>query len=266
MNNKIQSSDCSENKSSDLTSLASNLPHNTANRLTAISAKAVYALELARKFSRRPWRFVSEKEIHELLRLALEVNSQLGEWAESAPESWTWQPAAGLNCPTEKPREYFVYGKRIDFYVDLNMAGIWNSYRSTRILILSTVLDCISQVKEPIDENLLHHTAVAVRTIQELIDDICASVPYHMGTKICAGTIDKACVEYPFTTDAKFLPEQRRKAAALAGWLLLEPLKAGLSVTSLRRGQKEWIKNQLVRVGRCYKVDLLAACQRQQSR
>lgn len=258
MNNKIQYSEDFENESSNLSELASSLPQNTANRLTTISAKAVDLLGLDKRFSRQPSHFASE-EIHCILSLALDVNYQFGEWAQSVPETWAWESAAGLNCPPDKPRDVFVYGKRIDFYADVNMASIWNSYRSTRILILSVVLDCISQIGPQIDGDLSRHAIDAMRTMQQLVDDICASVPYHFGTKLCAGTVDKAGVEYPYTNTRTFSAIQRRAAAALAGWLLMEPLKTCLGVSSVRQGQQEWVRSQLMRICQCYNVKPPAA-------
>lgn len=95
--------------------------------------------------------------------------------------------------------------------------------------------------------------------MQKLADDVCGSVPFCLGSKMCAGTDDKPSVEYPYTT-FKASKAHRRSAAGVGGYNLVEPfhepLKSVLGVPSLRAGQKEWILGQLARIGRLYSMEL----------
>ena len=95
--------------------------------------------------------------------------------------------------------------------------------------------------------------------MQKLADDVCGSVPFFLGTKMCAGTDDKPYVEYPYTT-SKASKAHRRSAAGSGGYNLVEPfhepLKSVLGVPSLRAGQKEWILGQLARIGHLYSMEL----------
>lgn len=256
----MQYSEDSKNDSTDLTILASSLPQNTANRLTTISAKAVELLRFVHNYSETS-SCLASKDMYWILNTALDVDFLLEDWAKKTPQNWAWETASGFKCPLDYPCDFFVYGRRVDFYSDLHMASIWNSYRSTRIKILSAVLKCISKIEQPINSSLFHQAMAATRTIQEIADDICASVPYQFGTKVCGGTTDNACVEYPYYANKRLSSEQRRQAAALAGWFLLNPLKSCLEGTSLRQGQKEWVRAQLMRVSNCYRVKPPTGCQ-----
>ena len=95
-------------------------------------------------------------------------------------------------------------------------------------------------------------------TMQKLTDDICGSVPFHLGSKMCAGIDDNPCVEYPYKT-SKADKALRRSAAGTGGYNLVEPfhgpLNCVLGVRCLRPGQKEWILGQIARIGRLYSLE-----------
>lgn len=95
-----------------------------------------------------------------------------------------------------------------------------------------------------------------------MADDICASVPFALGTKAVAGGRGMGGsgdgVEYPYVSSqagSKASPEHRRAAVALGGWHLLDPLKSVLKMQGegvLREGQLEWVQGQMERIGRIY--------------
>lgn len=238
----------------DLTDLVSKLPQNTANRLTVISARAAEIRAISKKVLGSRTMPASADEIYRVLNIALEIDSQFHQWAHSVPEDWAWYPASGFDSPPDKPRELFVYGDRIDFYTELNMAKVWNSYRSRRMIVLFTILDCIRQLGPSYDDNLFHHARDSLKLIQELVDDFCASIPYVFGTKTFGGPGDRECFTFPYYGTRKLSAEHRRAAAALGAISLIEPLKTCLSAVGLRKGQKEWIAGQLMRVSYSYNL------------
>lgn len=196
----------------------------------------------------------STNEIYRVLNVALEIDFQFDEWAQSVPDGWAWYPASGLDCPPDEPRELFVYDNKIDFYSEPNIAKVWNSYRSRRMMILFIILDCIRRLGPSFDYNLAQHARDSLKIVKELVDDICASVPYLFGTKTFGGSEDRACFEYPYYGTSKLSSEHRRAAAALGAWSLIEPLHTSLNVLGLRKGQKKWITGQIMRISRCYNI------------
>lgn len=94
--------------------------------------------------------------------------------------------------------------------------------------------------------------------MQKLADDICASVPFFLGTKIRTGTDDEPDVEYPYTT-SKASKALRRGVAGSGGYNLTEPyhapLNSVLAVQTLRAGQKEWVFAQLARIAHLYALN-----------
>lgn len=238
----------------DLTDLILKLPQNTANRLNVISARAAELRGIAEMVLGSRSMPASADEIYRVLNTALEIDSQFHKWAHSVPKNWAWYPASGFDFPPEKARELFVYEDRIDFYDEPNMAKVWNSYRSRRMIVLFTILDCIRQLGRSYDDHLFYHARDSIKLIQELVDDICASIPYVFGTKTFGGPGDRACFTYPYYGTRTLSAEHRRAAAALGALSLIEPLKTCLSAVCLRNGQKKWITGQLMRISYAYNL------------
>lgn len=232
----------------------SSLPQNTANRLTVISARAAELRGTAKIVLCSRSLLDSANEIYRILNIALEIDFHFDQWAQSVPKDWAWYPASGFDCPPDKPRDLFVYENKIDFYGEPNIAKVWNSYRSRRMMILFIILDCVRRLGSSFDYNLAYHARDSIKIVKELVDDICASVPYLFGTKTFGGSEDRACFEYPYYGTSKLSSEHRRAAAAHGAWSLIEPLNTSLNALGLRKGQKKWITGQIMRICRCFSL------------
>ncbi len=253
----IQGSGAGGWTSAEWASLLPYLPQNAVSRLSSMSAKFADLQVVAGAVLEAPPKTATEHCIMQVLKSAVEIDAVLAQWPESIPAGWDWLPAFGFDCPSETPRAFFVYQDRADIYYDLWVAGIWNKYRSTRTMIQSIVLDCISRVTL-VDSKLMQQSWNAIRISQQMVDDLCGSIPYHMGTKIDGGPGNDAGIKYPFHVAGATSKEQHRASATLGGWHLIEPLRIALKVTCLRDGQKEWITQQLIRIGNIYSVNLLS--------
>ena len=220
-----------------------------------MSAKFTDLQIIARAVLDAPPKTVTESCIIQVLDSALESDAVIAQWPDSIPADWKSEPAYRFDIPAEIPRMAFVYGDRVDLYYDLWVAGVWSNYRSTRIMIQSIVLDCIFRVTLHESPQLIRQFAHAMEVSQQLVDDLCASVPFHIGTKMEGGPSNDAGVVYPYHATKGDV--QRRASAALGGWHLVEPLKVAMKVKCLREGQREWLKQQLIRIGNVYSTNLL---------
>lgn len=187
-----------------------------------------------------------------------DIQNKLERWAESLPEDWRYDAATGFDCPTDTPRETFIYGDRVEVYQDQNLCSGWNDYRHDRITILSIKLECIAHMDPASSQPFQQESSTILHTIQTLVDDICATVPYHMGTKTSGGPFDLPQYEYPYIGTVKASALQRRAAAALGGWYLIEPLRFALGAPGLRPGQREWMMAQIMRLARIYQFHYAA--------
>ena len=239
----------------NLPQLGADLPRNTASRLTPISAQVTNLRGYADRVLQRSSP-CSAWEIDQVLQMAHQVDAKLQEWADTVPQTWSYCPATGIQCPIDVPREAFVYQDRMDFYEDVNMANVWNTYRTNRIWVHRVILACLARQ----DFHLKMHEVVqsARQTTQELVDDICASVPFHLGTKMLGDTRDRDEVQYPHRDGSYLGRAQRQACAAFGGWYLIDVLKTCLTVEGLRQGQKEWIRGQMKRIGILYSFEWAA--------
>lgn len=254
MNSSFSLTTLSDPRAAGLTDLASKVPQNVEGQLISISAKAADLRGIGRIVLETLQGTASEHEINRILYLALDIDSQLKQWAETVPDAWLWDSATGFDLPLGMPRDTFIYNDRVDYYCDLNVLDIWNSYRSKRVMILSIIIDCILKLGPPYDEFLANQASYAFGTMQELIDDLCASVPYSLGTKIFGGARDQESVEYPYMGTEKFKIAQRRQVGAVGGWYLLEHIKGCLSAVGVRPAQKKWLMRIMVRIGNIYGI------------
>ena len=150
-----------------------------------------------------------------------------------------------------------MYRGRADVYYDMFVAAIWNFYRATKIKVLTIMMECYVALQISGDGPLLHQKQSVVAELQSLVDDICGSIPYHLGTKMTPGYTDVPSVEYPYV-NTKATAEHRRAAAASGGWSLIEPysepLTVAIEVPYTRKGQREWLEAQLTRIAELYNV------------
>lgn len=254
VNSSFSFNGLSKKQAAGLTDLASKVPQNVASQLVPISAKAADLRGIARIVFDNQQSTTSEHEINRILYLALDIDSQLKQWAETLPDAWLWVSATGFDLPSDMPRDIFIYNDRVDYYCDLNVLDIWNSYRAKRVMILSIITECILKLGPPYDEFLALQAKYAFRTMQELVDDLCASIPYSIGTKMFGGARDQESVEYPYINMEKFTITQRRQVAALGGWYLLENIKGCLSAAGVCSAQRKWLIRVMVRIGKIYNI------------
>ena len=236
-----------------------------ASRLNAICT----ALAILRSSARSVLGELPHRDrIPSILVDACAINQELTSWAQSVPPEWQWFTAGFLDIPTDVPRERFVYDGRIDVYFDLFVATIWNFYRAIRIKVLKIVLDCFNVMCIPSHGTLASQRQTVIEDLQGLVDDICGSIPFHLGTKMIPGYLDNPSVEFPYIT-TKATSVHRRAAAASGGWFLIEPysepLAVAIEVTCIRDGQREWLLTQLSRIAELYNVGPILAVIRKQS-
>ena len=225
--------------------------------------------------------------IHSLLTPALHLDTQLALWPKSIPVFWNPVKVSSPSCVHPSIEAAGLYGYACDVYSSLHVANVWNTYRVTRLCVLKIVLVCerilTGRWASAGPPDKIHYAA---ETVRNLVDGVCASVPYHLGNRVGPSPIDTSeGIEYPhLPNDADNFQtpppnavgyavdlsreEHIRVAAAKGGWYLLDPLETILKETVfnisqdvntdspllLRDGQREWIIGQLQRTRSMYLV------------
>ncbi|PYI03110.1 hypothetical protein BO78DRAFT_400005 [Aspergillus sclerotiicarbonarius CBS 121057] len=119
----------------------------------------------------------------EIIRSALDLDADLVSILLSVPDSWVYSTAELPEFKQERTM-HAVWGDKIHLYRNLTISTAWNKYRSTRLilheLIINTVHTCpLNIISHQERQTLLDQSQKMSR---QIVQDICASVPYHLGT------------------------------------------------------------------------------------
>lgn len=202
----------------------------------------------------------SEDQFHidHLLAQASDIDRRLAQWPDGIPDIWlpTRITTAEGITPTLQ-----LYQDYCDVYKTMFVASLWNKLRLSQIetrLAVLTLLDYLppSQLNTTKQYRCLHG-------IQQIADDICASVPYYIGDRMRPGRAGEPGIHYPCVPGRRPIMDHYQTGPALGGWALIMPLSSLLKLrVQLRQGQKEWIQGQVARTARIYNLNLAAAKRR----
>jgi hypothetical protein len=121
----------------------------------------------------------------EIIRRTLSLDADLMSVLLTAPPAWNYTTVK-VPLVNGEPITNLVWGDSYHIYRNLAVSSMWNNARSARILMYEMILEAVKQFEESSSANSGHHhshmLANQSREIaRQLVDDICASVPFHMG-------------------------------------------------------------------------------------
>ena len=187
---------------------------------------------------------------HELLERAKATEANLLCWAEALPSHWYPVRVFKGNIPQEVI-DAGVYGDSCDIYPDIMVCTTWNDWRVTRLKVLRLIAKLYS-----ISNLVGGETGTQVISeIQQLVDGICASIPFCLGSRTKPAPVYEAKVVYPGPKGCLKAKEHQKTAIAYGGWYLFVPLKVTMELGEyIRKDQQEWLGLQLARLARMYDV------------
>jgi hypothetical protein len=170
--------------------------------------------------------------------MLLPVDDMLEAWRKSLPEAWYFKSYKNLVAATE-PKGYTPDH---DVYSGLDVAVMWNAYRSSRIMVHDAILTSTLQHGSASHMERLQYS---IETLKQMSDGICQSARYYLFHSSSGG---KAGGSTPMTW-----PETLSASGCL---LLFWPLySAGLLWTTSKE-QQCWISAVLRRIGRHLGLEL----------
>ncbi|KAJ6103640.1 hypothetical protein N7486_003862 [Penicillium sp. IBT 16267x] len=177
----------------------------------------------------------------EIIRAALTMDANLTSLFISVPAAWSYRtmkvPIFNGEVITRA-----VWGDSYHIYRSLAASSMWNNYRSARILVHELIIDAVKTLEASVSEDTdrRHQRALDSQSrlvAHQLVEDICASVPFNLG----AGTEANEDADIEFS--APF------KVTAAGGFSLMWPLliagNSGLACQELR----QWIITCLEKIG-----------------
>lgn len=112
-----------------------------------------------------------------LLRLGQKLDLEFNQWHYGLPEEWLPRPFRSSS------------GEQILLYPDATSPGVWNYYRSTRIILQQTLIEMTHRLNshgldDPQKDSLFAYTSAIdlhEDVIRRMIAEICQSIPFALG-------------------------------------------------------------------------------------
>ena len=232
------------------------MPHNAATLLDQMSLEIpnlIVTASLKHTIDRgnADFAFLGETIGHDkaaIIAKAVSIDAKLATWPTATPPIWAPLRVSARDIPKSIMANEGVYQDHCEVYEDVMVGATWNSYRLSRL----KVLVIIAQLSSPTSPE----QCSAVEKMQELADDICASLPFCLGSRLNPAPLYSMEAEYPTIDGAPVKEYHHRTAATFGGWYFFSPMKEVITVGMwLRPGQMAWMGTQLERLARIYDVE-----------
>lgn len=150
------------------------------------------------------------RELYASMHECIAADENLKAWATSLPNDYEYE-VNDLHTASTTDKS-LIYKGMVHTYKDIQYVKAWNRWRCCRLSLLGLLLDCLNLI--PAEDNTDAHrrlpswsapidppSIVSLEIeIQNLLDDICASVPYHFDIKspsLSANAQKKATTSIP---------------------------------------------------------------------
>ena len=221
------------------------MPQNPATLLSSIYLEAANVLAFAAKYPAPPSSgLLHDEVVSDVLFSAEAVEAKFAAWKMQVPAEW-WPTTLLRDSAPQEIIDAGFLGDSCDIYSDTSVCDMWNSFRTTRLRILCLIADY----------DLMDSMHSTVIQIQQTVDEIFASIPFMLGSKVePAGMYDTEFV-YPSLPGKSVSMSHYQKAAAFGGLTLFTPLITLFSFMRYLRGdQKQFALQQFRRLGCLYDV------------
>lgn len=193
-----------------------------------------------------------ESAVVNLIRSAKNLDTDVLNWTNTLPAIWSYTATASINI---SPDLNFLGPEftpsQIHRYRDIYTARVWNLYRVSRLILQSIILRSTSWLltKLALSQRDTDATS-AERTSRDLVNGICASVPFLMGHDLSEMRLP---VSEDFSEQRALWPQTATENASTSTqtgrYSLIWPLYIASSVSSISHSSREWIRLQLRRIG-----------------
>ncbi|KAJ5930530.1 hypothetical protein N7466_006023 [Penicillium verhagenii] len=186
------------------------LPKTPPSPRVFLSLASAETVSLRQSWEKLKAEDLNETEVKSFLDKATQIDTNLVSWTYLIPEHWNSVPATII---PKSVREAGLYLHRCDCYTDMWVATTWNTYRDCRILVQSIMLECLRLF--PASDPDGSKAAAIQLTINKMADDVCASVPYYLGSQTESVRLKQDLITYPFA-ESRPVTHTHRQSAPLA--------------------------------------------------
>ena len=239
---------------------------NAANGLLALAMKLPSVRAAALRIFGLPINVETAGEVLHLMKDVKLIDEEIAAWEAGIPESWRYSTCASAFAGSDLayPETTEVYPGSVHCYHDIWVASAWNAYRTYRIFAQAIVLNCTEWLLPTTWGNtntFQYHSTT--RILQKMVDDLCASVPFHLGISSCTPVEISFFVhskdDFSVLLNKSDLFERQRGFQALGGYYLVWPLFVAASVSCIPEIQKRWLRGRMTYIGAKYGLNQATA-------
>ncbi|KAL9103889.1 MAG: hypothetical protein Q9163_001126 [Psora crenata] len=182
----------------------------------------------------------------ELLNDAQGADRDLDSWTWTLPKEFHYTSFQLQGCTRDSGAIPDAYPSSEDIYCDYASASTWNAWRIRRIQVLCMIMNC-AEILGPSHgrgEPAIEY-GNALRVIGRLVDDICSSVPFHLGHHEAPGGGRAVFANYPHPPGQAKWPDNFAASGAVGGWLMMQPLSFVARLDCVPSIQRDWVKEYL---------------------
>ncbi|KAI2812285.1 transcriptional regulator family: Fungal Specific TF [Aspergillus niger] len=198
----------------------------------------------------------------EIVRYALNLDAQIQSIMSDIPASMGYK-TVNVALAQGVPTVDTVWGAQYHTYRDITVSSFWNNYRSARLVLLELIVEAIGAMNIHFPGNTKEEHQHLLRECQQisrqLVEDICASVPFHLGSVVDDSHVDKFSGSTTFkSSDANkhraskpphLSSESPFGAPAAGGFALMWPLLIAADSGYAPKELRSWIIHCLDKIG-----------------
>ncbi|MCJ1400211.1 hypothetical protein MMC11_003415 [Xylographa trunciseda] len=207
---------------------------------------------------RRPMNMDTASEVVDLMHEAQRVDRETAAWTFKIPDEWKYT-TVGMIQDMENPATAQFYPGPMHGYHDLWGANIWNNYRSNRIFCHMIILNCLERLIPSWERVYTTEYQSTITTLQTLVNDVCSSVPFHLGFPDSVYQVTGSGLPNNGQTlamDDLELPVHRpdlrtrsKNVVSMGGFFLTWQLFVAFNVVAIPEAQRIWLNNRLRYIG-----------------
>jgi hypothetical protein len=226
-----------------------------ANQLTSLQLVIPDLRAKANELLSQPKDEYVIQDVVKLMEDSQVADENLSKWPDVLPPSWHPKTVASMEGEPEDIDEAEIWPGNIDSYYDVWVASMWNSYRTSRIFVQAIVVRCIQWLGSSLQYKQLPEFKAATAALQQMVDDTCASVPYHMGYGVPENDLRESKYPPPQENLPFQKPNHAQSVMALGGYFLLWPLFTAASVVTTPAEQRQWLRGRLFFIAKRFGIN-----------
>lgn len=217
--------------------------HFTAQAQQLHIRGAQLRLEVIRRLDSQSLSKTNIEAISSLIRHLRQLDQDFVSWAKSLPPQLFCPRTVAWIDSTRHDRHINneAFTGRVDSYADIMIAALWNMYRCSRILLWAVIVRLKAWGCQSPDYRTTPEYATAATTCVNMISDIIASIPYHLGWNYSGGKT----TSFPQHKLSSLACGDEQAAKCLGGYLATWPLTCILAQDYTTDSQHAWVKGRL---------------------